>query len=405
MSRLNKRILSIMLAFMISAVLVGCAALDDSDRQTAPQQQAVTESDQLLKEIAYKSPITQPTEFISRVWSKYETMFSEQGYFDPDTFYYTNYYFDVIAWFRAQYPQPDFYGDSEYEIPPGLVKGGIDTDYGHVVAYLFDAPVPLINTDLASQIGQTVITKVNDIATNPAEYGIKIKKTSGYKAPDSFYLHDYSENNELLIYVERYAFNNIIAYSINFFVPTDDYYMMTGGGPWGVSCHQGYKFGMNFDAKTGKQITWEDIFADDTDYKSEIADYQEYRSFIDESPKARAFNYDKMFLLTPANILIGDDYNAVYCENKNMDCFDNRHFMEFDGSVNEIDDEYGYRYKGGDKLVDIKHSARDIPLKFFKNKIAVFERYETSDNLWDNSVETRSLNFPTNTLNGWLYSD
>ena len=82
---------------------------------------------------------------------------------------------------------------------------------------------------------------------------------------------------------------------------------------------------MNFDAKTGKQITWEDIFADDVDCKSEIAGYQEYRSFIEETPITTEFNYNKMFLLTPTNILIGDDYNSVYCENKNMDFFDNRH--------------------------------------------------------------------------------
>ena len=395
MSKLTKTASSLIIMSVICIVLTGCGKPYISDPQT------ITESDSPSEEIVYKSPITQPTEFISQVWNKYETMFSEKSDFDYATNEYTNYYFSVVEWFIAQYSQNNPYGGREYKIPSNLVKGSIDTNNGQVTTYLFNTPVPLKDTVIATQIGQTVIAKVNDIAANPAEYGINIKKTSGYKSTDGFDLGDYSKNNELLIYVERYAFNNIISYSINFFVPTDNYYMMTRGGPWGESCHQGYRFGMNFDAKTGKQLTWADIFSDDADYKLEIADYQEYRSFIEETPKKTEFNYDKMFLLTPTNILIGDNYNSVYCENKNMDFYDNRQYEEFDGNV--YDGAYGY--KGGDKLVDIKHSERDIPLKFFKGKIAVFERYKTADNLWGDSVEIKTWNVPTNTLNGWEYSD
>ena len=393
MSRLNKIVLSTIIISVICVTLAGCGTSDISNPQTTTEPASPSSPS---KEIVYKykSPITQPTEFISQTWNKYETMFMEQSDFDSATHEYTNYYFNIIEWFREQYSQNNLYGDVEYKIPSDLVKGSVTTNNGQVITYLFNAPVPLQDTALASQIGQTVIAKVNDIATNPTKYGVEIKITSGYKPIDGFALDDYSKNNELLIYVERYAFNNIIAYSINFFVPTDNYYWMTGGGPWGASCHQGYRFGMNFDAQTGQQITWEDIFADDVDYKSEIASYQEYRSFIEEIPKTTEFNYDKMFLLTPTNILIGDDYNSVYCENKNMDLFDNRQYMEFDESVRE-----------GVKLVDIKHSERDIPLKFFKDKIAIFERYKTTDNLWENSVQIKTWENPTNTLNGWEYSD
>ncbi|MDR0295261.1 MAG: substrate-binding domain-containing protein [Prevotellaceae bacterium] len=348
------------------------------------------------------SIITQPAEFTSITWNKYETMFQEEATYDETTEKYTYYYFDVVAWFQEQYEVS--YSWIDNTLPSNLIAGSINTINGQVTTYLFNDTIPLKDKSVATKIGYAVIAKVTDIATNPAEYGINIKKTTN---PDDFFLigggigaGNYSINNELLIYVERYAFNNIISYSINFFVPTDNYYTLSRGGPWGISCHQGYRFGMNFDAKTGKQITWEDIFADNIDYKTEIAIYQEYRSFIDEMPKATGFNHNKMFLLTPSNILIGDDYNSIYCENKGIEMFDNKHYREFDGAVFEND--YGI-YAGGDKLVDIKHSEKDMPLNFFKDKIAIFERYKTSDNLWDSSVEIKNWKFPTNTLKGWLY--
>ncbi|MDR1101243.1 MAG: hypothetical protein LBL34_02680 [Clostridiales bacterium] len=359
--------------------LTGCGTNDTAPVET-PDSSA-NNAQQI--EYKYKSPIVQPKEFILQ---KAEGL---SDYFVNDHIYL----YDI-----------DIYAPH--------VEGSVDNKYGKVKTYLYKNPVPLKDSAIASGIGRKVIDKVNDIAKNPDRYGVEIYKLKEDRvgelidtddilddyeivygiAPNGEYGSIYNPGgNDMTIGVCRYAFNNIIAYSIDFSVPDKRVERMAQGV---VVHHALYRFGMNFDARTGEQITLKDVFADDVDYKAELSKYLEYRSFLNESPRIKAFNYDKMFLLTPTGILIGDNNDKLYCGllitgfpyTKEGDVFfAYTHVPEKDDRI----------------FVDVQYNRGDIPLKFFGENIAMFERYKTNENLFNNSVKNESIDFPSRTIYYW----